>query len=338
MENNLPKKPTEFLLYRSEDGGVSMEVFVYNETVWLTQQKMAELFGKNQSTISEHINNIYTEGELEKELTLAKFGNSENSLVKPNYYYNLDVIISVGYRVNSRQATNFRKWSTQVLRNYIIKGFAIDDELLKNGSRLGKDYFKELLEKVRSIRSSERRIYQQITDIFAECSIDYSPQSQITKDFYATVQNKFHFAISGQTAAEKIYNTADKEKPFMGLLTWKKAPNGRILKSDATIAKNYLEEKEIKKLERTISSYFDYIENQIENQTTFTMEQLVESVNKFLEFNDFKVLDGKGKISHQQAEQKAISEYDEFNKTQKIESDFDREVKKILEKQKNLEK
>jgi hypothetical protein len=209
----------------------------------------------------------------------------------------------------------------------------MDDERLKNGRYFGKDYFRELLERVRSIRTSERRIYQQITDIFAECSIDYDPESDITKNFYAMVQNKFHFAITGQTAAEIIYNSADRNKPFMGLSTWKHSPNGRILKSDTNVAKNYLEENEIKKLERTISGYFDYIERLIENRTTFTMEQLADSVNKFLEFNEYKVLDDKGKISHKQAEQKAFDEYDEFNKTQKIESDFDREIKKLLKKE-----
>lgn len=329
MDDINPQK-SDFLLYNSPDGGVSMEVFVHNDTVWLTQGKMAELFGKSQSTISEHISNIYEEGELEKGLTLAKFGNSENSLTKPNYYYNLDVIISVGYRVNSKEATSFRKWATSVLRSYIIKGFALDDELLKNGSRLGKDYFKELLERVRSIRASERRIYQKITDIFAECSIDYDQDSDITKSFYAMVQNKFHYAITGKTAAEIVYSGADKNKPNMGLTTWKKSPNGRILKSDVTVAKNYLEENEIKRLERTVSGFFDYIENVIENKRLLKMQDLADSVDKFLSFNEYKILDGKGQISHKKAEQKAFTEYDEFNKTQKIESDFDKEVKKML--------
>jgi hypothetical protein len=245
-------------------------------------------------------------------------------------FYNLDAIIAVGYRVNSNKATQFRIWATNILKEYIIKGFALNDEGLKNGRFFGVDYFKELLERIRSIRTSERRIYQQITDIFAECSIDYDPKSNITKNFYATVQNKFHFAITGKTAAEIIYEKADNKKPFMGLTTWKKSTNGRILKSDVVVAKNYLDEKEIKKLERTIAAYFDYIENQVEMRNTFTMEQLAESVNRFLEFNDFRILDGKGKISQKQAEAKAFAEYDEVNKTQPIESDFDREVRKLL--------
>ncbi|MCF8419479.1 MAG: virulence RhuM family protein, partial [Melioribacteraceae bacterium] len=245
-------------------------------------------------------------------------------------FYNLDAIIAVGYRVNSKKATQFRIWATKTLKEYIIKGFVLDDDRLKNGRYFGKDYFRELLERVRSIRASERRIYQQITDIFAECSIDYDPNSDITKNFYSMIQNKFHFAITGKTAAEIIYKEADKAKPFMGLKTWKNAPKGRILKSDTAIAKNYLTVIEIKKLERTISGYFDYIERLIENRTTFTMEQLAESVNKFLEFNQYKILDGKGKISHKKAEQKAFTEYDEFNNTQEIESDFDKEVKKML--------
>mgnify|MGYP000244689480 CR=1 FL=1 len=248
-------------------------------------------------------------------------------------FYNLDAIISVGYRVNSAKATQFRIWATKTLKEYIIKGFTIDDERLKQGKTLfGKDYFKELLERVRSIRASERRIYQQVTDIFAECSIDYDKKSPITKKFYATVQNKFHYAITGKTAAEIIYVKADSKKPKMGLKTWKNAPGGRILKSDTNIAKNYLEEKEIKQLERTVTSYFDYIEGLIERENTFTMEQLANSVNKFLEFNEYKVLDGLGKKSKKQAENKAFKEYDTFNKTQKIDSDFDKMIKKLNQK------
>jgi len=330
FNKSLPLKLDKFLLYNSSEGGVSMQVFVYNETVWLTQKMMAELFDKSQSTINEHIGNIYAEGELEKELSLVKFGNSENSLVKPKNYYNLDVIISVGYRVNSKKATQFRKWATEILKNYIIKGFALDDELLKNGTRLGQDYFKELLERVRSIRASERRIYQQITDIFSECSIDYNSNSDITKNFYAMVQNKFHFAIVGKTAAEIIYNKADKDKPFMGLETWKKSPSGRILKTDVVVAKNYLKVEDIKKLERTVTSFFDYIENIIENHKILKMKELSDSVDKFLNFNEYKILDGKGLVSNRQAKLKAITEYDEFNKIQKIESDFDKEIKRVL--------
>ncbi|MDO8444149.1 MAG: RhuM family protein, partial [bacterium] len=234
--------------------------------------------------------------------------------------------------VNSEKATHFRIWATKILRDFIIKGFALDDERLKNGVNFGKDYFRELLERVRSIRTSERRIYQQITDIFAECSIDYNPKSELTKNFYAMVQNKFHYAIASQTAAEIIYTKADKNKPFMGLTTWKYSPKGRILKSDALIAKNYLSEDKIKNLERTVSGYFDYIENIIENRRLMKMADLAKSVDKFLSFNEYKILGGKGKISHEKAERKAIAEYDEFNKTQKIESDFDREVVKKINK------
>lgn len=329
---------TEFLLYTDPNGKVKVEVILYNETIWLTQQRISDLFGVAKSTISEHFNNIFKSGELEKEATVRNFRTvrieGEREVERDLEYYNLDAIISVGYRVNSRRATQFRIWATQRLKEYIIKGFVVDDDRLKNGRYFGKDYFKELLERVRSIRASERRIYQQITDIFAECSIDYDPNSDITKNFYSMVQNKFHFAITGKTTAEIVYKSADKTKAFMGLKTWKNAPDGRVLKSDTTVAKNYLTEEEIKILERTISGYFDYIERLIENRTIFTMEQLAESVNKFLEFNQYRVLEDKGKISHKAAEQKAFTEYDKFNKTQEIESDFDKEVKKLLEKKK----
>ena len=268
---------------------------------------MAELFGVQRPAITKHLNNIIKEGELEE--------NSVSSILEhtaedgKNYktkYYNLDAIISVGYRVNSSQATKFRIWATERLKEYMIKGFILDDERLKNGRYFGKDYFRELLEKVRSIRASERRIYQQITDIFAECSIDYDSKSDITKDFYATIQNKFHFAISGQTAAEILYQNADSDKEFMGLTTWKNSPDGRILKSDARIAKNYLQEKEIKRLERIISGFFDYIENIIENRISFKMEEFAQSVNNFLSFNEYKILTGKGTVSHKQAMEKAL--------------------------------
>jgi hypothetical protein len=329
---------TEFLLYTAPSGEVKVEVFLHNENLWLTQKMMAELFAVNVPAISKHLNNIYEERELYKNATISILETVQNEggrdVKRQVEFYNLDAIIAVGYRVNSNKATQFRIWATKILKEYIIKGFVLNDDGLKNGKFFGVDYFKELLERVRSIRTSERRIYQQITDIFAECSIDYDSKSDITKNFYAMVQNKFHFAITGKTAAEIVYTTADKTKPFMGLTTWKKSTNGRILKSDVTVAKNYLDEKEIKKLERTISSYFDYIENQIEMRHTFTMEQLAESINKFLEFNNFRILDGKGKISQKQAETKAFAEYDEFNKTQPIESDFDREINKILRSKK----
>jgi len=338
MENKLTIKDelTEFLLYTAPSGKVKVEVLLNNETVWLTQKAIAMLFGVNVPAISKHLDNIYESGELQQSATISilETVQTEGSreVKRKIEYYNLDAIISVGYRVNSRQATQFRIWATQTLKEYIIKGFILDDERLKNGRFFGKDYFRELLERVRSIRASERRIYQQITDIFAECSIDYDPKSETTKTFYATVQNKFHFAIHGQTAAEIIYHNADAEKEFMGLQTWKNAPEGRILKSDTIVAKNYLSEQEIKSLERSVSSFFDYIERIIENRTTFTMLAFAESVNKFLEFNEYKILEGKGRISAQQAEEKAFTEYDKFNKTQKIESDFDKAVKALKKK------
>jgi hypothetical protein len=332
---------TEFLFYTAPSGEVKIEVFLHNENLWLAQEKIAELFGVNRQAITKHLINIYNEGELQENSTSSILEQVQTEGIRQVKrkikFYNLDAIIAVGYRVNSKKATQFRIWATKVLKDYIIKGFTMDDTRLKNGHFFGKDYFQELLERVRSIRASERRIYQKITDIFAECSIDYDKNSEITQHFYAMVQNKFHFAITGKTAAEIIYEKADKEKPFMGLTTWKNATQGRILKSDTIIAKNYLEEKEIKKLERTISGYFDYIERLIEAETVFTMEKLAESINEFLQFNKYNILQDKGKISHQEAKQKAFEEYDEFNKTQNIVSDFDREVKKLLESQSDNE-
>lgn len=334
MKKITPKDElTDFLLYSSPNGEVKVEVVLNEETVWLTQKAIARLFGVQIPAISKHLKNIFDSEELEEKsvVSILETTASDNKTYQVKYF-NLDAIISVGYRVNSQQATRFRIWATQTLKEYIIKGFIMDDDRLKNGRYFGKDYFKELLERVRSIRSSERRIYQQITDIFAECSIDYDSKSDITRHFYASVQNKFHFAIHGHTAAELIYKKSNAEKEFMGLTHWKNSPDGRILKSDANIAKNYLTENQIKSLERTISSYFDYIERIIENRNTFTMEQFSDSVNKFLDFNEYKVLDGKGKISTKQAEEKAFSEYDKFNKTQKIESDFDKVIKSINKK------
>jgi hypothetical protein len=326
-----------FILYSAPNGAVTIETYIKDETIWLTQQKIADLFNVDRTVVTKHLKNIYQEEELQKDATSAKFAQvqkeGEREVKRNIEYYNLDVIISVGYRVNSSKATQFRIWATNTLKEYIIKGFAMHDERLKQGTAtFGKDYFKELLDRVRSIRASERRIYQQITDIFAECSIDYNPKSEITKNFYATVQNKFHFAITGKTATEIIYLKADSTKPQMGLTTFKNSPNGRILKLDTGIAKNYLEEKEIKQLERTVSAYFDYIENLIERQNTLTMEALAESVNKFLNFNEYKVLEGLGTISHQQAINKASDEYDSFNKTQKINSDFDKHIKGLEQK------
>ncbi len=334
--NNITLKDelTEFLLYSTPNNEIKVETYLHNETLWLPQKRIAELFSVDVSTINEHLKNIYKTNELEEDATIRKSpivqkeGNRE---VKRNInFYNLDAILSVGYRVNSSQATQFRIWATKLLKEFIIKGFVLDDERMKNGTYFGKDYFRELLERVRSIRTSERRIYQQITDIFAECSMDYDKNSQTTKDFYATVQNKFHFAISGQTSAEIIYEKSDKEKPFMGLQTWKNSPNGRVLKSDTVVAKNYLKEEEIKRLERAISGYFDYIERIIENNNLLTMEKVANSVNKFLEFNEYNILEEYGKVSRKEAIDKAYREYDSFNKIQKIESDFDREIKNFL--------
>lgn len=333
----LQDQTTEFLLYTAPSGEVKVEVLLSGETLWLTQERMAELFGVQRPAITKHLKKIFESNELEESVVCsilehttehgAITGKTQTSKVK---YYNLDAVISVGYRVNSAQATQFRIWATQLIKEYIIKGFAMDDERLKNGRFFGKDYFRELLERVRSIRASERRIYQQITDIFAECSIDYDPKSKTTQQFYAHVQDKFHFAITGHTAAEIISLKADANKPLMGMSTYKNAPEGRVLKSDSTVAKNYLSEDEIKKLERTVSAFFDYIEGIVERRNTFTMESFAESVNKFLAFNEYQILEGYGTISRQQAEQKAFAEYDKFNKQQRIESDFDREVKKLL--------
>ena len=336
-------KDFHFLIYRSADEDVSVNAVVKDETVWLTQKAMAELFDISISSISRHLKNIFDEGELREEEVLAEIatttqhGAMENKTqTKDVRFYNLDAIISVGYRVNSRRATQFRIWATGVLREYMIKGFAMDDERLKQGkTAFGKDYFRELLERVRSIRASERRIWQQITDVFAECSMDYDRNAQLTRDFYAMVQNKFHFAITGQTAAELVHSKADHTKAHMGLTTWKNAPDGRILKSDVTIAKNYLSEEEIRRLERNVTGYFDYIEDLIERENTFTMEEFAASINEFLSFRKYNILSGKGRISAQAAKQKAEAEYDVFNKTQRITSDFDREVKKLLKSSQN---
>ena len=306
----------------------------YSETIWLTQKAMSELFEVEIPAISKHLTNIFSEGELQVEATVSKMEivqiEGTRNVKRTLDFYNLDAIISVGYRVNSRKATNFRIWATGILKEYMIKGFTMDDERLKQGkTAFGKDYFKELLERVRSIRASERRIWLQITDIFQECSIDYDNQSEITHNFYATVQNKFHFAITGKTAAEIIETSADRTKENMGLTTWKNAPQGRILKSDVIVGKNYLDEKQIKKLERTITGYFDYIEDLIDRENSFTMEEFAVSINEFLAFRKYEILEGKGRITKEQANKKAKSEYDEFNKTQKINSDFDKEIKKL---------
>lgn len=323
----------QFVLYSTENGNVKLEIFLEEETLWLSQKMMAELFEVEVNTINYHIKEIFKSGELEEDSVIRKFRITASDGKNYNTsFYDLDMIIAVGYRVNSRRATQFRIWATSVLKEFIIKGFVLDDERLKQGKKVfDKDYFRELLEKVRSIRASERRIYQQITDIFAECSIDYDPQSETTRDFFATVQNKFHFAITGQTAGEIVYNNADNNKPYMGLTTWKNSPQGRILSSDVVVAKNYLSEDEIKKLERAISSFFDYIENIIERRHSFTMEEFAKSVIKFLEFNEYKILEGKGKISREEADKKALEEYKIYNKKQVIESDFDKNLKKLFD-------
>lgn len=328
--------PTKFLVYKTDDNNVTIDVIVDQETIWASQKSIAQLFGKSVSTINEHLKQIYSTEELSPESTIRKFRIVQNEgghdVTRNINYYNLDAIISVGYRVNSIQATRFRQWATQTLKEYMIKGFVLDDERLKQGETLlGKDYFDELLERVRSIRASERRIWQKITDIFAEISVDYDKNSPITHRFYANVQNKFHYAITGQTAAEIIYHTADHNKEHMGLTTWKNAPDGRILKSDTKIAKNYLDEKQIKQLERNDTGYFDYVEDLIERRNTFTMEQFATSIDRFLEFREYRILEGHGSISMKDAQQKASDEYDIFNKTQKITSDFDNQIKHMLD-------
>ena len=327
-----------FLMYNAPDEDVSINAVVKDESVWLTQKGMADLFDCSADNVSLHLKNIYEDGELTEEATTEEFSvvqrEGQRNVNRRMRFYNLDAIISVGYRVNSRRATHFRIWATKVLKEYMVKGFVLDDERLKQGKTVfGKDYFRELLERVRSIRASERRIWQQITDIFAECSIDYDKDSEITHNFYAMVQNKFHYAITGQTAAEIVHSSADHTKEHMGLTTWKNAPEGRILKSDVSIAKNYLSEKQIRQLERTVTGYFDYIEDLIERENTFTMEQFADSINKFLSFREYEILVGRGRISRKTATAKAEAEHDIFNKTQRITSDFDREVKKFIESQ-----
>lgn len=318
-----------------EDSG-KVQVVIKDETIWCTQKAMAQLFGVGVPAVSKHLKNIFEEGELSPEMTISKMETVINRGKRGEVnefidFYNLDAIIAVGYRVSSLKATRFRQWATTILNEYIRKGFAMDDERLKQGTALfGKDYFRELLERVRSIRASERRIWQQITDIYAECSIDYDRNSKTTRDFYAMVQNRFHYAITGQTAAEIIYTKADHTKEHMGLTTWKNSPDGRVLKSDVSIAKNYLQEKEIRQLERTVAGYFDYIEDLIERENTFNMEQFAASINEFLTFRRYQILPDKGKISAAQAKKKAEEEYALFDPTQQIDSDFDKEVRKML--------
>ena len=331
-------KEIQFLLYSLPDEEGKVQVVIKDETLWCTQKAMAQLFGVGVPAISKHLKNIFEEGELSKNVVVSKMeittqhgameGKTQSKEVE---FYSLDAIIAVGYRVSSLKATRFRQWATKILHEYIKKGFVMDDERLKQGMAVfGKDYFRELLERVRSIRASERRIWQQITDIYAECSTDYDKNSTTTRDFYAMIQNRFHYAITGQTAAEIVYTKADHTKEHMGLTTWKNAPDGRILKSDVSIAKNYLQEKEIRQLERAVTGFFDYIEDLIERENTFNMEQFSASVNEFLAFRRYQILPDKGKISAAEAKQKAENEYDIFNRTQHIDSDFDKEIRGML--------
>lgn len=326
----------QFLLYNMPDADGKVQVVIKGETLWCTQKAMAQLFGVGVPAISKHLKNIFAEGELSPDTTISKMETVVNRGIRGEVnelidFYSLDAIIAVGYRVSSIKATRFRQWATKILNEYIKKGFAMDDERLKQGTAVfGKDYFRELLERVRSIRASERRIWQQITDIYAECSTDYDKNSPTTRDFYAMIQNRFHYAITGHTAAEIIYSKADHTKENMGLTTWKYAPDGRILKSDVSIAKNYLQEKEIRQLERAVTGFFDYIEDLIERENTFNMSQFSASVNEFLTFRKYQILPDKGNISAAQAKKKAEEEYDIFNKTQRIDSDFDKEVRGLL--------
>lgn len=328
MKNN----QIQSIIYHIKYTDLEVNVVIKDESIWATQKAIAELFGVNVPAISKHLKNIYEECELNEEATISKMeivqkeGGREVSRMQT--FYNLDAIISVGYRVNSKEATTFRIWATKILKEYTIKGYTLNREQLEQGSKIfDKDYFKELLETIRSIRASERKIYQQITDIFAECSLDYDPNSPITREFFAFIQNRFHYAITGKTAPEIIYAKADATLPNMGLTTWKNSPDGRILKSDTEVAKNYLSQEEIKKLERLISGYFDYIEDLVERENTFSMQEFKASVDKFLSFRDYQILPDNGKISRQEALQKASNEYEIFNKTQKIKSDFDKILK-----------
>lgn len=324
MNNQL--QPTGFLLYKAENGKIKVDVLVQDETVWLTQEQMAELFGKSRSTINEHIKNIYEENELEELDTMKKFGNSEFAK-KPTNFYNLDVIISVGYRVKSLQGTRFRQWATAHLKEFIIKGFTMDDERLKDPRQIfGKDYFDEQLERIRDVRSSERRLYQKITDIYAGCSADYDPNHEISKEFFATVQNKLHWAIVGETAAEIIYNRVDSSKQNMGLTSWKNSPNGKIRRADVVVAKNYLSLEELDFFNRIVTMYLDYAELQAKNKKVMVMKDWVIKLDAFLQFNEKEILEHKGKISHEVATALALSEYEKYASLQDrlFMSDFDK--------------
>ncbi len=333
---------TEFLLYTAPNGKVKVEIFLKDENIWLTQAKIAKLFGVDRTVITKHLRNIFKNGELQENSVCANFAHTADDGKKYNTkFYNLDAIISVGYRVNSAQATHFRIWATERLKEYIIKGFTMDDERLKNPNNIfGQDYFEEQLARIRDIRSSERRLYQKVTDIYAQCSADYSPTNNITKQFFATVQNKLHFAITGKTAAEIINERADSNKFNMGLMTWKYAPKGKIRETDVVIAKNYLVERELNLLNRIVTMYLDYAEMQAQKGIIMYMKDWVKRLNIFLKFNEWEILTNAGKISHEVAEALALGEYDIFKKIQDKNyiSDFDKEVKKILKKEKRENK
>lgn len=326
---------SQIILYTTPKGDVKVEIRFEDETFWLTQKKIAELFGVDVRTVNEHLKNIFESGELQREATIRKIrivqqeGNRQVS--RELDFYNLDAIIAVGYRVNSYNATQFRIWATNTLKEFIIKGFVLDDERLKQGKKFGKDYFDELLERIRSIRASERRFYQKITDIYAEASIDYDPKSPITQKFYKTVQNKLHWAITGHTAAELIAQRVDATKPNIGLKTWKAAPHGKIMKSDVSVAKNYLNEQELKELERIVSMYLDYAENQAKRQIAMKMQDWVDKLDAFLNFNDYQILKDAGKMSAEVAKKLAEKEYEKFAPIQdrNFESDFDKAIKKL---------
>jgi len=337
MSNNKENLSSDIILYTADSGDVKVEVLFSDETFWLNQKKLAELFQVDRSVITKHLKNIFAEKELDENSVSAKIAHTAvDGKTYSVQFYNLDAIIAVGYRVNSFQATQFRIWATKTLREFMIKGFVLDDERLKQGKRFGKDYFDELLERIREIRASERRFYQKITDIYQQCSIDYNRDAEITRKFYKTVQNKLHWAVTGKTAAQLIAERADSSKPQMGLLTWKNSPKGKILKSDVSVAKNYLNEKEIKELERIVSMYLDYAENQAARQIPMKMSVWVNKIDAFLQFNEYDILKDAGKISHEVALKLAESEFDKFRVRQdhNYESDFDEEVKKFSSKNK----
>jgi len=335
--NNQSLQQSDFLLYTSSDGQIKVDVYLEDETVWLTQKRMADLFGVEVQTINHHLSEIFDAGELHADSTIRKLRivqkEGDRDVEREVQFYNLDAIISVGYRVNSRQATQFRIWATGTLRDYIIKGFALDDERLKNGSKFGKDYFEELLERVREIRASERRFYQKITDIFAQCSVDYDPQSDITRTFFSTVQNKLEWAIVGKTAAEIIAERVDSSKPNMGLTTWKNSPKGKVLKSDVTVAKNYLRSEELSNLNRIVSMYLDFAELQASKQVAMKMTDWAEKLDAFLQFNEYEIVQDAGSVSAEIAKALAEKEYESFRIEQdkSFESDFDKETKKLVE-------